>query len=628
MKMGNSPLYKDVESSIEARVRVECLRHLVGTATAAGWLTILGGALMVGWLYGHAPSSLLAIWFFAMSLLSVARLAYKWSFDNRFNVWRIQRWENVYAALMGATGLGWGMLAWMPAAGYEYAIFFCITVILVISASTLVASKKSFFSFGLGVVLPLVVAQLARDDHLALVFGLGTLAISAVVLLAYQVHYSILVGAIASQHRSQELLLQHRVILESAGEGIVFIKPKPEYTVECNRRFAETLGYPLDALKGMEPWRWHPDRAQWRSLVEESSASIASGQAFQQVMRLRRADGSLFWADATGMAVDPQNLRAGTVWVISDITDKRATEAALRLSEQRFRDLVKISSDVYWEQDENFRFTKFDGKDEILERLPLAEYAGRTRWELRILCDMSSQEWADHRAALERHEPFRDLVYPIMAPDGQKRWLTVSGNPLFNDGGRFIGYHGVSSDITNRVRSEERYRHLAFHDALTQLPNRRLLEDRVERAVFAASRNGQQVALLLLDLNGFKQINDIHGHGIGDLVLKTVALRLCATVRDSDTVARLGGDEFVVLLREISEVAVAVRVAEKIHDALSAPLRVQSLELGIFASIGIAVYPQHGAAVSELMEHADRAMYCGKQAGGRVTHVFESTPGR
>lgn len=592
------------------------------TSQVSAGATLVAAALLAAWLADTAPSLPLILWYVALVALSAGRFAFKVAFDRRFEARHVERWEFGYGLILALTGVAWGSVAWLPAPGREYGVVLCLAVVLVVSANTLVASQKTFVAFGAGVLLPLIAAQLARQDQLGFYLALGSAALGLVALLIYRSHYRILAEAIASRYRSQDLLWQHRVIFESAGEGIVFIKPKPEYTVECNARFAEMLGYPRDQMMGMEPARWHPDRAQWRSLVVASLPVIGRGQAFHQVMRLCRADGSLFWADTTGMAVVPANPSAGTVWVISDITEKRATESALRLSEQRFRDLVKISSDVYWEQDQQFRFTKFDGKDEVLQRLPLENFLGRTRWDIEILGDMSPQEWEEHRAILERHEPFRDLVYPIVTAEGQKRWLTVSGNPLFDDSGRFMGYHGVSSDITNRVQSEERYRHLAFHDALTQLPNRRLLEDRLERAIFAAGRNRHKVALLLLDLDGFKQINDVHGHAIGDMVLKAVALRLSGTVRESDTVARLGGDEFVVVLREIVDTDAALRVAEKIHDVISAPMMVEDRELQVGTSIGIAIYPEHGGSPTQLLDHADAAMYRSKHIGGRLTRLY------
>lgn len=614
----------NAESSIDLRTRVDCVRHLLATASVAAWASLFGALLVVFWLHGHARSAYLGAWFVSLSALALARLLYKRAFDRHFKTKHLSRWENGYALIMGATGLGWGLLAWIPAAGQEYNVLFCITLILLISSNTLVASRRTVLAFALGVLMPLASAQLIQERPFALFLGVGSLAMAAVLLVAYRANYRVLETALASQHRSDDLLQQLRVIFESAGEGIVFIKPRPAYTSECNRRFAEMLGYPLDVMIGMEPWRWHPDRAQWRALVAASSPVIAEGRPFHQVMRLRCADNSLFWADVTGMAVDAGDLNAGTVWVISDITEKRATEAALRHSEQRFRDLVKISSDIYWEQDEHFRFTKFDGKDEMLEKMPLKQYLGQTRWELEFLADSAPLDWAEHRSLLERHEPFRDLVYPILAGDGEKCWVTVSGNPLFDDNGHFIGYHGVSSDITSRVQSEERFRHLAFHDSLTQLPNRRLFEDRLEQAMIGAARNSHGVALLLVDLDNFKQINDQHGHAAGDLVLRTVAERILASVRESDTVARLGGDEFVVVLGEVTSVETALVVAAKIHAYLSNPIPAEDAALDIRVSIGIAVYPEHGMTVTELLERADAAMYNGKHGGGQTTRVFKA----
>ena len=611
-----------LEVSVVSQTRVDCVRHLLATARVASWATLFGCTLVVYWLFDEATTCWLLLWFVVMTVLTTLRLIYKHRFDRDFSAVKVRRWESGYALLMGALGLGWGMLAWVPSPGQEYQVLFCITVILLVSSSTLVASKKTFILFVAAVLVPLFTAQLMLQSSFAYFLGVGSLAMGAVVLVAYRVQYRILITALASQHRSQDLLQQLRSVFESVGEGIVFIKPKPEYTSECNRRFAEMLGYPIATMKGMEPWRWHQARAQWKALVADSSSVISQGQSFRRVMRLQRADGSLFWAETTGMAVDASNLSAGTVWVVSDITSTRATEAALRLSEQRFRDLMKISSDLYWEQDVNFRFTKFDGKESVLEHIPLADYFGRAPWELSVAVGLSPQEWAEHRAQLERHEPFRDLVYPVVTPSAQTRWLTVSGNPLFDDSGQFLGYHGVSSDITSRVLTEERYRHLAFHDALTQLPNRRLFEDRLEQAIREASRRRQMLALLLIDLDGFKQINDGYGHAAGDVVLKSIAERLRQAVRECDTAARLGGDEFVILLGEASSPEAALQVAEKIQQSILLPVMLGEDALHVGACIGIALYPRHGISGPELLAQADAAMYRGKHNGGQDIHLF------
>jgi len=623
--MSNAPPRHKREDSIDLQTRIDCLQHLMATSAPAAWTTVFGVLLVSVWLYQRAAPVYLLTWFAASSTLVAVQLIFRRRFIRDFLPEHLAGWENAYALLMGLKGLTWGLLAWIPTETEQYQVLFCITLAVLLSSHTLVASRRSLLSFSICAILPLTLAQMRQDSTFAFFLGFGLLAMGAVILAAYRINFRMLSTAIANQHRSAALMQQQRSIFESAGEGIVFIKPKPAYTTECNRRFAEMLGYPLEVMIGMEPWHWHPDREQWRTLVATSSPVIAQGLPYRQVIHLRRADGSLFWADVTGMAIDGGDLKSGTVWVISDITAKRATEAALRHSEQRFRDLVKISSDIYWQQDRDFRFTHFDGKDQIQAELLLAHCRGHRRWELPILADSTPLDWEEHKSLLARHEPFRDLIYPIRGEDGQKRWLCVSGNPLFDDNGHFIGYHGVTSDITNRVQSEQRFRHLAFHDVLTQLPNRRLFEDRLEQAILAATRNRHNVALLLVDLDGFKQINDQHGHLAGDHVLRTVAERILASVRESDTVARLGGDEFVVLLGEITGLNTALLVAEKIHSCLSAALPDELSALRIGVSIGIAIYPEHGGSPAELLAHADAAMYSGKHVGGRTTRVFEAS---
>jgi diguanylate cyclase (GGDEF)-like protein/PAS domain S-box-containing protein len=610
------------------RTRIECLRQLADLAPALGAATVCGGLLVVFWLHRAVPAMPLAIWLGALTILGAGRFLFAATVRRRFDGSDVGRWERAYALLTGATGLCWGLLAWMPLPDPQHdklfvivAILFCI---LLVSGATLVASTRVLTSFGIALALPLALRVATLETRTAAFFAAGLAIMAGVMFVAVRAHRRSLLAAMTGRNEVEELLRQQRVIFESAGEGIVFLRPGPEFVVSCNRRFAELFGYPHAAMIGMEPWRWHPGRAQWKNLVKASTATIAAGRPYHQELRLRRADGTLFWSEVTGMAVAPDSLRAGTVWIVSDITEKRAAESALRVSEARFRDLVKLSSDLYWEQDAQFRFSHFDGPEILLARLPTERILGRQRWQIEEIAGIDESAWAAHRAVLERHEPFRNFIYRIAAADGGRCWFCVSGNPRFDDAGEFIGYHGVTGDITLQVEAEERYRHLAYHDTLTRLPNRRLLTDRLDQAIRLAAREGRRIALLLLDLDGFKQINDRHGHAVGDRVLAAVAGRLRETVREADTVARMGGDEFVVLLHEVGDIGDATQVAEKIHACIREPIVDGERRLTVGTSIGISLFPDHGETPDALLHRADHAMYRGKNRGGRTTRVSEA----
>jgi diguanylate cyclase (GGDEF)-like protein/PAS domain S-box-containing protein len=181
-------------------------------------------------------------------------------------------------------------------------------------------------------------------------------------------------------------------------------------------------------------------------------------------------------------------------------------------------------------------------------------------------------------------------------------------------GGRAL-YIGIVRDITDRKRVHERIEQLAHHDFLTKLPNRALFKDRLERAMAMAERNEGRVAVLFLDLDGFKAINDELGHDAGDMLLCEIARRITGAIRHSDTVARAGGDEFTVILNEIGSQEDVSAVAGKIRDVISLPFRIAGRERRIGASIGIAIFPDHARAHDELLRAADAAMYVAKQAG-------------
>jgi diguanylate cyclase (GGDEF)-like protein len=180
----------------------------------------------------------------------------------------------------------------------------------------------------------------------------------------------------------------------------------------------------------------------------------------------------------------------------------------------------------------------------------------------------------------------------------------------------------VFHDITERKRNDERIRHLAQHDSLTDLPNRALLKDRLQQAMSYAKRDKQRIALMFVDLDRFKPINDTLGHIVGDWLLKEAASRMRACVRESDTVARVGGDEFVVLLRTVENETDATMVAEKIRNLMNKPFDLAQQSLEISCSIGLALYPEHAQNEDELLDYADIAMYRAKQAGRNRVQIF------
>ena len=187
---------------------------------------------------------------------------------------------------------------------------------------------------------------------------------------------------------------------------------------------------------------------------------------------------------------------------------------------------------------------------------------------------------------------------------------------LFDAAGEPMRLIGVSQEITERKRREEEERFLAYHDTLTGLPNRRLLDDRLRQALHLAQRRDARLAILLVDLDEFKRVNDRFGHRAGDAVLRDVAQRLGACVRKADTLARQGGDEFVVLIPDLAPASDGQVVAEKILRALQAPLRAEGEDIRVGASIGISLYPEDAGDGEALLRNADAAMYRAKRAGG------------
>jgi diguanylate cyclase (GGDEF)-like protein/PAS domain S-box-containing protein len=311
---------------------------------------------------------------------------------------------------------------------------------------------------------------------------------------------------------------------------------------------------------------------------------------------------------------------------VATAIDRRRAAAALEESEARFRTLAETAPcAIFIYQGDRFRYAN----------PAMSEISGYSREEL-----MDTNFWS------MVHPDFRDVVrqrgiarqrgeeklpgsyeFQIVRKDGEVRWVQFSAGVIERDG-EPAGL-GTAFDITERKRAEEQIRSLAYLDPLTGLPNRLLFNDRVTVAVAQAHRNQQRLAVIFLDLDRFKVINDSLGHTIGDRLLREVAQRLLAGVREGDTVARLGGDEFTLLLPGVLRAEDAAKIAEKLLEGLRQSFRLDGRELFVTASVGISLYPDDGHDTETLIKNADTAMYRAKEQGRDnyqlYTHAMNAT---
>jgi diguanylate cyclase (GGDEF)-like protein/PAS domain S-box-containing protein len=234
----------------------------------------------------------------------------------------------------------------------------------------------------------------------------------------------------------------------------------------------------------------------------------------------------------------------------------------------------------------------------------------------------ADQTFADEQEIIRTGEAKVGIEEKETWPDGHESWVLTTKIPLKDRHGRIIGTMGISHDITYRKQAEVQIRYMALHDALTGLPNRILLEDRLTQSIALARRSQKSIAVLMLDLDRFKNVNDSFGHYTGDRLLEAVSKRLQTSLRDSDIVARLGGDEFVIGVPMIADSRDIEAVAQKILAALGKPFRIEGRDLQISASIGIAEYPTDGENPGALLQFADAAMYEAKKKGRGVFCFF------
>jgi len=289
--------------------------------------------------------------------------------------------------------------------------------------------------------------------------------------------------------------------------------------------------------------------------------------------------------------------------------------AALVASEGRFQRLALLGSDWHWDQDARLRFTSINGNLADPIGATIKEQLGVALWDLPHV-DLAEGGWDTLRRFQKGHETFRNVVLRRPTPDGGISYVSISGEPLFGKDGVFIGYHGIGLDITRQKIIEADISKLARLDPLTGLCNRTAFFERLNHGLAVARRHDRSIALLFLDLDRFKDVNDAFGHIAGDEVLKVIARRLNKTIRGTDAVARLGGDEFIVLAEEMTNLVDVNEFGLRLLEALSEPFVLRGQECRLGASIGVAMFPDDGEDAVALLKNADDAMYRAKESGG------------
>lgn len=402
------------------------------------------------------------------------------------------------------------------------------------------------------------------------------------------------------------------VTMVSDGEGrLIYVTPS----------MTQVLGYePAHVLHTIGGDVVHPDDlaglAERRRRLREQP-----GARERFTMRVRDAEGRWRWFAVTGTnCVDDPDI-GGIVVNLREVTTEVAAERALRESEARFRAIAETAQEGI--------LVVSPGGDILFANERLTEILAMSLEQVYqlgghgIFAPAEAAAAARRLAARSREEgPERtDLDY--QHPDGTQRVLSVSASVLTAADGSVLGSLAMVSDVTSQRASEESLRRAALHDALTALPNRQLFLDRLATADARQQRShARGVAVLFLDLDNFKQVNDVHGHATGDRVLVQVATRVAEAVRATDTVARIGGDEFAVICED-TDAATAGVVASRIQKALEAPVAVEGERFLVSVSIGIALSPPH--PVAELLRLADLAMYRGKVAPQGSAVVYDDS---
>ena len=406
----------------------------------------------------------------------------------------------------------------------------------------------------------------------------------------------------------QESEARFRNAFDYAAIGRAIANPQGRF-IRVNNSFCQLIGYTNEELL-TKTWMkiTHPEDIK-TSL--NYAQDLVSGKipSFRNVHRLLHKKGNSIWVDLTVVVLrDQEGNPIYVVGDIVDITERVLAEQALKESEEIYREFVEGTDDLITQVDQQAMITFVNHRSREIFGLAPEECIGLSTFEFVHPDDMEASKRAFSGWVKDR---IKNTTYENrqISHTGQVFHMLWTINFHYDPQGAITCINSIGRDITKRKESEHLLEYLATHDTLTGLPNRSLFSDRLRHALSLAKRSSNYVAVMFIDLDDFKSVNDVFGHEMGDQVLKRVAKTLRNCVRESDTVARLSGDEFTLAVENIIKPEDAVAIAQKILSELSEPIREDGQQITITASIGISIFPTHGEDEVSLLKKADAAMY-------------------
>jgi diguanylate cyclase (GGDEF)-like protein/PAS domain S-box-containing protein len=420
---------------------------------------------------------------------------------------------------------------------------------------------------------------------------------------------------------SDILRIRQRIILDSIHDSICVIEVKTKKIVAANRAFYRTLGYKKNEVIGRHCYEVTHRHKHVCSgpgdpcpLVRTVRAGLPS--VFEH-LHIRKNGRRIFMEVSASPIRDDKGRVQYVIHISRDITDRKTNESELR----KFKTAVESSGEAIFLTDRDGVFTFVNPEFTRLYGFSPAEVLGKRTPRILKSGKMKKENYVKFwKRIIDRRVIKGEVINKTK--DGRFLEIESTVSPVLDRQGDINGFLAIQRDITHRKQDEKRLNYLAYHDILTDLPNRLLFNDRFNQSLARASRYKTIFAVMLMDLDRFKEVNDRYGHRIGDQLLKMVAHRLQRKIRGTDTVARLWGDEFGIIVGDMRKEIEAGRIARKILSTVVLPYIIEGHELGITASIGISLYPEHGDDIESLLKNADQAMYRAKDKGRNKFEIF------